>query len=277
MPFYSANDLDLLNPYNLDTNTLELPWFLKFYCWWNNQPIPKLSTLADNASSVRSTETMAKLLLNARKEVKNLSLAQSFLPDWFIFRSFNEWIKDTLIEHLAVLSRTIKLAINETLSRNAKVHIRCLKLRKSDLDLSTLVLSPCLLKHQQEIAEHYVKPEETYVDLKSKIKDSQSSIKHFLNHRQHVIKTETPYGKLRAYSIGTETFYSNEPPTEKELEPLQDHLGRIDKDIRQEEAYKSKLTKQLYTQFFLPKEYNNPDKYQELLQNRTDEAIHKLY
>jgi hypothetical protein len=276
MIFYSTNDLDLLNPYNLDTNTLELPWFFKFYCWWNNHPIPNLSALADEAADANSTETLVSLLLNARKESNNLSLTQGFLPDWSIFRSFNEWINDLLIEQLAPLSNTINLAIDETLARNSKVHTRCLKLRKMDLDLGTQVLSPCLLKHQQEIAKHYVKPEETYMEVKNKIKDSQLSIKHFLNHRQHVIQTETPYGKTRAYSIGTETFFSNEPPTDKDLQPLQDHLGRIDNDIRQAEGRKSKLTKQLQAQFFLPKELENPENYQEFLQNRTEEAIHKM-
>ncbi len=275
MIYYSTNDTKQLNPFRIETKKLEISWFLKLYSWWTNLPIPHLSDLSINAVSARSTEELSTFLYKTKYECETLALAPlpRFFPDWTIFGSLNEWIYGLILNELKSLIKTINPAIDEVLAVNLKVHTSYQPF--TDLDIENK-LSKCLEHHKKEISEQpYDKPNEKYRELVNKVEKSKEKIQGFCNHRKHVIKKETPLGKATVNSVDFKCFLSFNPPTKEQLKPLEDHLERIDKDIRIELRKQTKLKKRIQTEFFSSNEDNNSEGYQKLLKTRTEKALNR--
>ncbi|MBA2709661.1 MAG: hypothetical protein H0U57_03590 [Tatlockia sp.] len=272
MIYYSANDLNRTNPYTFDPETLTLSSFLKFYAWWFDKPIQNLSGFAVNAVNAASTEELSKLLIGSKKECRSFALMEGFFPEWFIFRPINDWLNQFIVAELEELINKISPAIDDTLARNTKIYTSYQKM--ADIDAENGPLIRCLEHHQKEIsAQPYNRPKETYADLRKKVEESQSKIKNFRNHRDHVKKVETPVGKTRFYSNGANHYVYNDPPTRDQLKSLETHLDRIDSDINFQANVESKLIQQIKAKFFLSNEFDNPDKYKKLLDDRTNEAL----
>ncbi|KTC87757.1 hypothetical protein [Legionella drozanskii] len=269
MLFYSSFDQKKCNPLVIDDNTLELPWFFKFYLNWHKKSLAVFLSITAELPNSKTVEVLLPVLEAAKVEIGNLSTSlPSFFPDWLILRPLNNWLKEIFTAQADEVKQTFSTNIDQAklktlrVKKNTEEEIE-LKALKRKLDPREKDNIKKSLKTQ--ISALSTMQSEYQINIGA-LKLAESELQCLQNSRVKVPQIPLPLGRTITYGNYMMVAVTYAAPSPRQLQEFEEFKKRriqsLDDQIKTKEKRISDLREQ-QSRLFFPARKAEPQDHEE--------------